>query len=119
MDLNSSSGSRSQQQLQRPQQPVPEEDGELTPVLENTAVDSFGQAEDEEEEEEAMDFDLNKKRRLQDPSVDVRMIDFAHTTFSGYLGDDLVHWGPDNGYLLGLDSLTAILNEIRHASYPC
>ena len=95
--------------------------------MENTTADSFGQAEeedeedeeDEDEEEEAMDFDLNKKRRLQDPSVDVRMIDFAHTTFSGYLGDDLVHWGPDNGYLLGLDSLTAILNEIRHASFPC
>ena len=105
-----------QQEQPKPQQHLLEEDGELTPVMENTTIGNFGQV---EPEEEAMDFDLKKKRRLQDPSVDVRMIDFAHTTFSGYLGDDLVHWGPDNGYLLGLDSLTVILNEIRHASFPC
>ena len=58
----------------------------------------------------------SKRCRLERSSeelVDVRMIDFAHTTFSGYLGDGLVHWGPDNGYLLGLDSLTKILNEIH------
>lgn len=58
----------------------------------------------------------SKRCRLEpspDELVDVRMIDFAHTTFSGYLGDGLVHWGPDNGYLLGLDSLTKILNEIN------
>jgi inositol-hexakisphosphate kinase len=50
--------------------------------------------------------------------VDVRMIDFAHTTFSGYLGlDERVHWGPDNGYLLGLENLTDILSELQ--GYGC
>ncbi|XP_065578525.1 inositol hexakisphosphate kinase 3-like isoform X2 [Artemia franciscana] len=44
--------------------------------------------------------------------VDVRMIDFAHTTFCGYLGDTLVHKGPDSGYLLGLTSVTRILKEL-------
>ncbi|EFX63240.1 hypothetical protein DAPPUDRAFT_67244, partial [Daphnia pulex] len=49
--------------------------------------------------------------------VDVRMIDFAHTTFSGYLGlDERVHWGPDNGYLLGLENLTDILRGLRGCS---
>ena len=90
-----------------------EDDGELTPVLEIQSS-SFS---------EKLEFDSChiKKRRVEAniPSselVDVRMIDFAHTTFSGYLGDELVHWGPDNGYLLGLDSLTQILNEIRNAT---
>ena len=87
-----------------------EDEGELTPVASH----------------QPMDFDqLTKKRRMEHGcrsegvGVDVRMIDFAHTTFSGYLGDDQIHWGPDNGYLLGLDSLTAILNEMRHAMPSC
>lgn len=87
-----------------------EDEGELTPVATH----------------QPMDFDqLTKKRRMEHGcrpegvGVDVRMIDFAHTTFSGYLGDDQIHWGPDNGYLLGLDSLTAILSEMRHATPSC
>jgi len=82
-----------------------EEEGELTPVLESSRTEEFGH---------------QKKRRIEqdqqtadDSAVDVRMIDFAHTTFSGYLGlDETVHWGPDNGYLLGLNSLTNILSEL-------
>lgn len=85
-----------------------EDEGELTPVLEASRADEFELQQ--------------KKRRVEQRAgswadcVDVRMIDFAHTTFSGYLGlDERVHWGPDNGYLLGLDSLTAILSELRGA----
>lgn len=44
-----------------------------------------------------------------DPQVDVRMIDFAHTTFSGCTP---VHHGPDCGFLTGLDSLKRLLTEI-------
>ena len=87
-----------------------DDDGELTPVLENR-LDDFMQ-----HQEEADDDQQVKRRRVDSNScelVDVRMIDFAHTTFSGYLGDEQVHWGPDEGYLLGLGSLTKILNEIR------
>ncbi|KAK7101128.1 hypothetical protein V1264_023967 [Littorina saxatilis] len=37
--------------------------------------------------------------------VDVRMVDFAHTTFDGFPGDNVVHSGTDHGYLLGLQTL--------------
>ncbi|OQR66521.1 inositol hexakisphosphate kinase 1-like [Tropilaelaps mercedesae] len=40
-------------------------------------------------------------RELHGPAVDVRLIDFAHTTYEGYEGDTTVHHGPDAGYLLG------------------
>jgi hypothetical protein len=109
-----------------------EDEGELTPVLEVSRTDEFT--------EEAGGSQTQKKRRVMDEDkeqvlldaassskldnncwsdcVDVRMIDFAHTTFSGYLGlDERVHWGPDNGYLLGLENLTDILSELQ--GYGC
>lgn len=72
-------------------------------------------------------------------SVDVRIIDFAHTTFalkngsimgSGNstlsshnknttlsLSNSKVHYGPDNGFLVGLNSLKRILSEILSENY--
>lgn len=48
-----------------------------------------------------------------EPRVDVRMIDFAHTTFSKRRGSATpVHLGPDCGFLTGLDSLKKLLTEI-------
>ncbi|XP_035244263.1 inositol hexakisphosphate kinase 1 [Anguilla anguilla] len=47
------------------------------------------------------------------PSVDVRMIDFAHSTFKGFRDDQTVHDGPDRGYIFGLESLIKILEGIR------
>lgn len=50
--------------------------------------------------------------------ADVRMIDFAHTTFEIKNGSSMcstntkVHHGPDSGFLRGLDSLKRILTEI-------
>ena len=44
--------------------------------------------------------------------VDVRMIDFAHTTHSGFSGDR-TRTGPDTGYLFGLRNLIRILDEIQ------
>ncbi len=35
----------------------------------------------------------------------VRMIDFAHSTFEGFMDDPVLHSGPDSGYLKGLDTL--------------
>lgn len=46
-------------------------------------------------------------------SVDVRMIDFAHSTFKGFRDDQTVHDGPDRGYVFGLESLINILQQIR------
>lgn len=51
-------------------------------------------------------------------SADIRMIDFEHSTFPGYLKDPL-HEGPDQGYLLGLDTLAAIITDfIQTAESP-
>ncbi|MBN3310663.1 IP6K1 kinase, partial [Amia calva] len=47
------------------------------------------------------------------PNVDVRMIDFAHSTFKGFRDDQTVHDGPDKGYVFGLESLIKILEGIR------
>ena len=101
--------------------PTAEDDGELTPVLEASRAEEFSG--------QTMIMD-GKKRRLLEPAmqhdqcwedfVDVRMIDFAHTTFSGYLVDGgMGHRGPDNGYLLGLDSLVGILSELRGCCASC
>uniref|UniRef100_A0A3Q4MVB8 Kinase n=1 Tax=Neolamprologus brichardi TaxID=32507 RepID=A0A3Q4MVB8_NEOBR len=49
----------------------------------------------------------------QPPLVDVRMIDFAHSTFKGFRGDTAVHDGPDRGYMFGLESLVQILESLR------
>ncbi|XP_018494373.1 inositol hexakisphosphate kinase 1 [Galendromus occidentalis] len=53
-------------------------------------------------------------RELHGPQVDVRVIDFAHTTYEGYEGDTKVHKGPDAGYLLGLDNLVEMLREVKN-----
>lgn len=56
-----------------------------------------------------------------DALVDVRMIDFAHTTFGHNItpnpllpchSNSTVHQGPDCGFLTGLDSLKRLLLEI-------
>uniref|UniRef100_A0A8C3D102 Kinase n=1 Tax=Corvus moneduloides TaxID=1196302 RepID=A0A8C3D102_CORMO len=47
------------------------------------------------------------------PKVDVRMIDFAHSTFKGFRDDPTVHDGPDMGYVFGLESLINIMEQMR------
>ena len=47
--------------------------------------------------------------------VDIRLIDFAHSTHKG-LKDASVHEGPDQGLLFGLDSLVKILREIEQTA---
>ncbi|XP_008319276.1 inositol hexakisphosphate kinase 1 [Cynoglossus semilaevis] len=54
----------------------------------------------------------------QPPLVDVRMIDFAHSTFKGFRGDTAVHDGPDRGYVFGLESLVHILESLRDGNLP-
>ncbi len=53
-------------------------------------------------------IDLQSARRF----VDVRMIDFAHTTHSGYVNDHVKYTGPDEGYIVGLNTLIAIFSEL-------
>lgn len=49
-------------------------------------------------------------------TVDVRMIDFAHTTCKYYGEDSVVHEGQDTGYVFGLQNLIDIIKEIRDDS---
>lgn len=50
--------------------------------------------------------------RSYKPPIDIRLIDFAHATHKG-MGDSKVYNGPDEGIILGLDSLTKIFTDIR------
>uniref|UniRef100_A0AC34QXR8 Kinase n=1 Tax=Panagrolaimus sp. JU765 TaxID=591449 RepID=A0AC34QXR8_9BILA len=54
--------------------------------------------------------DLGSSTTNSNPIV-VRMIDFAHSTFNGFL-DDKIYSGTDDGYLLGINSLISILEQI-------
>lgn len=67
--------------------------------------DSFGDDELEDYE------DLNQTHCLKPPElVTVKIIDFAHATFDGFLEDQIVHDGPDTGFLKGIDTLIDILS---------
>ncbi|XP_046396564.1 inositol hexakisphosphate kinase 1-like isoform X2 [Ischnura elegans] len=47
------------------------------------------------------------------PLVDVRLIDFAHSTHKG-LSDPVTYAGPDQGFLFGLHNLINLLRDIAH-----
>ncbi|XP_020792485.2 inositol hexakisphosphate kinase 2-like [Boleophthalmus pectinirostris] len=49
-------------------------------------------------------------------NVDVRMIDFAHTTCKHYGEDSVVHEGQDSGYIFGLQNLITIISELEDHS---
>lgn len=53
-------------------------------------------------------LDLHKARQ----SVDLRMIDFAHTTHGGYVHDFVQYAGPDEGYIVGLNTLIDAFEEL-------
>uniref|UniRef100_H0XDM6 Kinase n=1 Tax=Otolemur garnettii TaxID=30611 RepID=H0XDM6_OTOGA len=45
--------------------------------------------------------------------VDIRMIDFAHTTYKGSWNEHTTYDGPDSGYIFGLENLIRILQDIH------
>ncbi|XP_069489620.1 inositol hexakisphosphate kinase 3 isoform X2 [Ambystoma mexicanum] len=47
------------------------------------------------------------------PNVDVRMIDFAHTTYKGSRNNRTTYDGPDQGYIFGLQNLLQILQDVH------
>ncbi|KAK3852225.1 hypothetical protein Pcinc_004151 [Petrolisthes cinctipes] len=52
------------------------------------------------------------RNRCSKSPIDIRLIDFAHATHKG-MGDSKIYSGPDEGIMLGLESLTKIFTDIR------
>lgn len=50
---------------------------------------------------------------MYETEVNVRMIDFAHSTHRGFREDKTVHKGPDKGYLFGLQNLILMFEDIK------
>jgi inositol-hexakisphosphate kinase len=46
-------------------------------------------------------------------AIDIRMIDFAHSTHQFMSIDKTVHKGPDRGYIFGLNNLIKLLKSIE------
>ncbi|XP_071434739.1 inositol hexakisphosphate kinase 3 [Pithys albifrons albifrons] len=57
-------------------------------------------------------FPFPKTQGTNPSGVDVRMIDFAHTTFRGSKSNPTAHDGPDHGYIFGLENLIKILQSL-------
>lgn len=79
---------------------------------------SRGGEEDDDEDEDDDDEDgayggCHDHSSSASPMVDVRMIDFAHTTCRDYGEDGIVHEGGDSGYIFGLQNLISILSELE------
>ncbi|BFZ16785.1 hypothetical protein BsWGS_19824 [Bradybaena similaris] len=55
-------------------------------------------------------------RRQHGSKVDIRIVDFAHATFDGFLCDTVKHYGPDHGFLLGVNTLIEIFTELKDRS---
>ena len=59
----------------------------------------------------------NTRAQQQHKLIDVRMIDFAHSTREGFRGDKTLHPGPDKGYLFGLETLIHMFEKVKASSY--
>ncbi|XP_049779049.1 inositol hexakisphosphate kinase 3-like [Schistocerca cancellata] len=49
---------------------------------------------------------------VAEPSIDVRIIDFAHSTHKG-MDNPVIYSGPDRGFLFGLENMISILKGIE------
>lgn len=100
---------------------------------EDRLSDEEGEEEEEEEEQGAYGFPhnaggasgssscgassgANSGSGNSRPVVDVRMIDFAHTTCRHYGEDSVVHEGQDTGYIFGLQNLITFISQLEEHS---
>lgn len=67
---------------------------------------------DQESESQSISKHLDVSAQDDNCLVDVRMIDFAHSTHRGFQ-DDAPHKGTDDGYLFGLQNLIGIFEGIQ------
>ncbi|CAL8340199.1 unnamed protein product [Lota lota] len=94
-------------------------DGEPHPARRRRSEHGLSEEEDEEDEDEEDKGDDEGRAGPSDPRcplVDVRMIDFAHTTCRDYREDSVVHEGQDSGYIFGLQNLITIISELEEHS---
>ncbi|XP_030634674.1 inositol hexakisphosphate kinase 2a isoform X2 [Chanos chanos] len=106
-------------------------DGEPQPSRRGPEDGLSDQEDEEEEEEEEEEEDEEEEEEVGGAfgfpgstgaasvgtgSVDVRMIDFAHTTCRHYGEDSVVHEGKDSGYIFGLQNLISIISELEDHS---
>lgn len=102
-------------------------DGTPAPAAVRSRPSRGGEEEDEEDDEEeeeeegaygglSQHRDCSSGSGLGSPLVDVRMIDFAHTTCRDYGEDAVVHEGGDSGYIFGLQNLISILSQLEEHS---
>lgn len=55
----------------------------------------------------------NTKEPTESVNLDVKMIDFAHTTHRGFPQDKVKHQGPDLDYINGLTHLVRLFKELK------
>lgn len=102
-------------------------DGAPAPAPTRSRPSRGGEEEDEEEEDDedeeegayggrSQHHDCSSGSGSTSPLVDVRMIDFAHTTCRDYCEDSVVHEGGDSGYIFGLQNLISILSQLEEHS---
>ncbi|XP_016418654.1 inositol hexakisphosphate kinase 2-like [Sinocyclocheilus rhinocerous] len=98
-------------------------DGAPPPAPSRSRPSRGGEEEDEEDDDEDEDDDeegayggRHDHSSSVSPMVDVRMIDFAHTTCRDYGEDGIVHEGGDSGYIFGLQNLISILSQLEEHS---
>lgn len=108
-----------------------EEDEELSPPLSRKNITKRLRVKNTPLNKSPASSSSCRNRSSTPVQVDVRMIDFAHTSFlrknsnsesnntqhaqsggGGGVGSGVVHQGPDGGFLQGLDSLKRLLSEI-------
>ena len=81
------------------------------------SITDFKEKSDEENNAEGSDVkhkvESHGSQTAYETEVDVRMIDFAHSTHRGFQKDKAVHKGPDKGYLFGLQNLILMFQDIQ------
>ena len=73
------------------------------------SVSSDFDSDSEQEPQQSLSNTCEQTEKKHKNLVTMKMIDFAHSTFEGFMEDPVVHIGPDLGYIKGIDTLISTL----------